>query len=387
MKKVLQKSAMTVALVLSILVTSGSSSIVAKAAEGFQVATSIGFKGEFEYASFRYTTGSQGYYKLHASCTENGKTRALGTTENMTYKANTSYSRTDNTITYNYDYLGKYTLYVIGSEKKINDSYKTVAAFEKDSSCHIASASVDVKSRMPAPKNVQVKTIMKNDRKYYRVSWDKDGYCHGVEASTLPKNIYLPAAASVDIIAPDGTCTIKVKTITDDHSVHANSVATTLTAVNNDKKTETVEVEKKVTETKLPETITVNGITYKLGADNTASVTAITGIKSATIDQITLDGVTYRVTSIAPSACEGNRKIKTLSIASSVENIDAKAFYNCKKLKDIKIKANKSLTIGDSAFKKINKKATIKVSGVKGKAKKALLKEIKKQSSGSKNKK
>lgn len=53
------------------------------------------------------------------------------------------------------------------------------------------------------------------------------------------------------------------------------------------------------------------------------------------------------------------------------------AFKGCKKLKKITIKANKSLKIGKGAFKKIGKKATIKITGVKGKAKKKLVKSIK----------
>ena len=92
----------------------------------------------------------------------------------------------------------------------------------------------------------------------------------------------------------------------------------------------------------------------------------------------------YRVTEIADNAFNGNKKLKRVVIGENIEKIGEKAFYKCKKLKDITIKANKSLTIGDSAFKKINKKATIKISGVKGKDKKKLAKELKKQVSGSK---
>ena len=67
------------------------------------------------------------------------------------------------------------------------------------------------------------------------------------------------------------------------------------------------------------------------------------------------------------------------SIGSNVQKIDSKAFYGCKKLKKVKITANKSLVVGKNVFKKVNKEATITVKGVKGKAKKTLIKNIKKQ--------
>ena len=50
-----------------------------------------------------------------------------------------------------------------------------------------------------------------------------------------------------------------------------------------------------------------------------------------------------------------------------------------KKLKSVKISASNSLSVEKNAFKKINKKATITITGLKGKAKKKLKKQIKKQ--------
>ncbi len=379
MKKVLKRSLLAVALMLSILVTSGQSSIVASAADTFRPATNLAFTSAYEFPSFSLKTGSAGYYRVLIECTGSSvKNKVLGITSSIQYTADTNFAFTSTDITYYYDYIGKYTMYAIGSPNKIPQSYKKIDDFKKDSSCTIVSESVDIKSRVPAPKNVQAKLVTKNNKKYYRVTWDKDGYSHGIAGTLYSNSVFNSEVTSVDIPAAEGTNKISVKTITDSHELRANSLPFSITLENGTEKEAPVTVEKKIVETKLPEVITVNGITYKLGADNTATVTAITGVKNATIDQITLDGVTYRVTSIAPSACEGNRKIKNLSIASSVEKIDSKAFFNCKKLKEIKIKANKELTIGDSAFKKINKKATIKISGVKGKAKKKLLKEIKK---------
>ncbi len=78
---------------------------------------------------------------------------------------------------------------------------------------------------------------------------------------------------------------------------------------------------------------------------------------------VTIEGITYKVTSIAKNAFKNNKKIKKLTIDQNVEKIGAKAFYGCKKLKTITIKTTKlgSKKVGKQAFKGIHKKAKIKV--------------------------
>ena len=78
---------------------------------------------------------------------------------------------------------------------------------------------------------------------------------------------------------------------------------------------------------------------------------------------IKVDGVTYKVTSIANNAFKNNKKIKKLTIGKNVSRIGTKAFYGCKKLKTIAIKTTKLKTknIGSKAFNGIASKATIKV--------------------------
>ena len=76
-------------------------------------------------------------------------------------------------------------------------------------------------------------------------------------------------------------------------------------------------------------------------------------LKKATIpSQIKIGNVTYKVTAIG-----------------------SKAFYNCKKLKNIKIKSKKLTLkkVGKSAFKSINKKAKITVPKSKKKSYKKIL--------------
>lgn len=99
---------------------------------------------------------------------------------------------------------------------------------------------------------------------------------------------------------------------------------------------------------------------------------------------VTLDGKSYKVTSVAPSVFKNNKKIKTVvigtnvtsigsnafsgctslkkvTIGKSVKSIGKKAFYNCKKLTDITYKSTKVPKIGKQAFKGIGKKCRITV--------------------------
>ena len=67
--------------------------------------------------------------------------------------------------------------------------------------------------------------------------------------------------------------------------------------------------------------------------------------------------------------------IKRLTIEKNVEKIGARAFYGCKKLKNITIKTTKLKTkkIGTAAFKKTPSSAKIKVPKKKLKAYKTML--------------
>ena len=120
----------------------------------------------------------------------------------------------------------------------------------------------------------------------------------------------------------------------------------------------------------------VNGITYSIGADGCATVTKIGSVKKASINTVNIGGAVYPVTQIAASACKGNKKITSVSIGSNVKLIGKKAFYGSKRLKKVSIKANGSLKVEKEAFKKLGKKATITLKGVKGKTRKKIVKSI-----------
>lgn len=121
-------------------------------------------------------------------------------------------------------------------------------------------------------------------------------------------------------------------------------------------------------------------------------------------DTVTVDGVTYKVTGIADNAFKGNSKITrvtigknvtavgkesfkkcknltTVTIGKNVKSIGKNAFYGCKKLKSVTVTAGNLKTIGKKAFTGIDKKVTFKVNGAK-KAKTALKKKLKSKTIG-----
>ena len=100
---------------------------------------------------------------------------------------------------------------------------------------------------------------------------------------------------------------------------------------------------------------------------------------------VKIDGVNYKVTSIAKRAFAGNKNLKRVVIGAEIEQIGAKAFYNCPNLKAITIKSTglTAKSVGAKAFDKIHKKAVVKVP----KAKKAAYKKwLKKRGIGGKQK-
>ena len=80
-------------------------------------------------------------------------------------------------------------------------------------------------------------------------------------------------------------------------------------------------------------------------------------------DKVTIGGVTYKVTAIAPKAFANNKKLKKVTISKNITSIGKNAFAGCKKLKKITIKSTKlkSKSIGKNAFKGTAKNLVINV--------------------------
>ena len=99
---------------------------------------------------------------------------------------------------------------------------------------------------------------------------------------------------------------------------------------------------------------TKNGIEYSVSGGE-AEITDCFSKKSKITIPATIKykGKTYKVTSIAASAFNGNRKIKTVVIGKNISYIGRKAFYGCKNLSTVKIQSKKLTYVGKAAFKKI----------------------------------
>ncbi len=107
-------------------------------------------------------------------------------------------------------------------------------------------------------------------------------------------------------------------------------------------------------------------VTSDAAADPTVEYLAITNKKASTIkvpDSVTVDGITYKVTTVADKALAGNKKVKKVVLGVNVTSIGKNAFANCKNLKKIEVKSiqwNKK-SVGKNAFKGTGKKLVVKV--------------------------
>ena len=153
--------------------------------------------------------------------------------------------------------------------------------------------------------------------------------------------------------------------------------------------------------------VTHDNITYEIADPDNATCRIVTGKCSGSVkipSAVEINGKTYMVTEIASSAFTGSeitkvtipasitkignaafkncKKLKTVTIGknvtqignesfrgtsvakitipSKVTKIGKKAFYGCKKLKTVTIKSSRLKSVGNSAFKSIAKKSTIK---------------------------
>ena len=118
----------------------------------------------------------------------------------------------------------------------------------------------------------------------------------------------------------------------------------------------------------LGEKKTINKIKYKVTSDTLGGGTvAVYGVsdkneKSYSIpDSLTIDGYTYKITAVNDKAFTNCKKLMNVVIGTNIKSIGKEAFSNCKKLKTLTIKSKKLKTVGKNAFKNIYSKATIKV--------------------------
>lgn len=99
----------------------------------------------------------------------------------------------------------------------------------------------------------------------------------------------------------------------------------------------------------------INGVSYKV-----TSVAKNAFAKNTSVTTITIGS---NVTTIGANTFSDCKKLTSVTVGKNVKSIGKKAFYNCKKLKTITIRSTKLTTknVGAQAFKNINAQAKVKV--------------------------
>ena len=102
---------------------------------------------------------------------------------------------------------------------------------------------------------------------------------------------------------------------------------------------------------------------YTLSSNGKSAVfTGPTNRKAKTLvikDTVTINGEKYKVTEVAAGACRGMGKLTTLTIGKNVKVIGKEAFFQCKKLKKIRISGTALKKAGKNAFGKGSSKVTV----------------------------
>lgn len=123
---------------------------------------------------------------------------------------------------------------------------------------------------------------------------------------------------------------------------------------------------KKTAKVTVPNTVTSDGISYK--------VTAIADNAFAKNSKLTSIKISDNITKIGKSTFSGCSKLKKITVPKNVTEIGKNAFKDCKNLSQITFQGTKIKKIGQNAFKNVSKKAVIKVPKSKKAAYKKLLK-------------
>ncbi|MBR4759097.1 MAG: leucine-rich repeat protein, partial [Lachnospiraceae bacterium] len=104
-------------------------------------------------------------------------------------------------------------------------------------------------------------------------------------------------------------------------------------------------------------------VTSREGQEPAVEYRPATGFKDKTIkipESVTEDGVTYKVTAIAKKAFKGNKKIQSVVIPASVTQVGNNAFEGCKNLKTVVI-GKRIKKLGANLFKGCGKLKTVTI--------------------------
>ncbi len=267
------------------------------------------------------------------------------------------------------------------------------------------------------------KIVFTSDNPEY-VAVDERGNVTILKADVNPKAVKITATVPTSVEGRVVTASLTLSVKYPDTKPNENVVDPTTGATVAVTKTSKVDLEGEAkfvkpqsnigTAVTVPDTVTVNGVQYKVTSISANAFKNNTKIKTVKIGKYVKeigDNAFYgcknmtkitlpsSITKIGKKAFYNCKKLKTVTIPSKaalteigdsafyncvvltkitipvkVTKIGAKAFYNCKKLKTITIKSTVLSSVGKNAFKNIHKKATIKVPKKKLAAYKTLLK-------------
>ena len=111
----------------------------------------------------------------------------------------------------------------------------------------------------------------------------------------------------------------------------------------------------KITKITKKKGVVVGGTVEYLGPNNKKAT------KITVPNNVKVNGIKFKVTSIANNAVKNNKNLTTVTIGTNVTKIGANSFNGCKKLKTVTIRSTKINKIGKNAFKGIHKKAIFKL--------------------------
>ena len=158
----------------------------------------------------------------------------------------------------------------------------------------------------------------------------------------------------------------KNKSDSDSSSGNVKNTGTTEknTESNSTAKTDAQETEELVV--KVGYVIKTSKYTYKVtssGKKNEVKlIKAKKNLKTANIPvAVIVNGKSFKVTEIGASAFKNNKKLGKVIISKNIKTVGSKAFYGCKKLKNIVVTTKSLKKIGAKAFKGTNSKIKVKV--------------------------
>lgn len=126
---------------------------------------------------------------------------------------------------------------------------------------------------------------------------------------------------------------------------------------------------KDVTSTTVVKGVDAKVNTGKSGVATLASVEKTDKTSISVAATVTVKGVEYKVTTVAPNAFADCAKATKITLPTTIKAVKANAFTGAKKVKMIVLKSNGKVSVNKSAFKGLStKKMTIKINKKMSKA-------------------